>query len=144
MNNFKRGEVYQVDFPGDGGYIIKKERPAVVLQDSDFPRKTVIVAPITGLEKEDGTKKELIHTDVVINASDYPNTLTKDSFIKLEQIQALSRQRLKKKLGKLNEEDMVRLNLFLIPLLGLGEIVETLIQGELAKLAKREAEETGE
>lgn len=146
MNNFKRGDIILVNFhgePTDPTFVIKGQRPAVVIQDPETPGRTVTVAPITDLHKANGTKKRTTYTNVVLFKSNYPNdTIVKDSMIKLEQLQTISRSQLGKKLGEVNEKDKLRLDISLIASLGLQERVEELIQGAITLMMEKE--ETGD
>lgn len=146
MNNFKRGDVVLVNFhgePTDPTFIIKGQRPAVIIQEPETPGRTVTVAPITDLHRADGTKKRTTYTNVPLYKQDYTtDTIVKDSMVKLEQLQTISRNYIGQKLGEINEKDKAKLDIALIASLGLQERVEELIRGAIALMM--EEEETGD
>ncbi|UFJ41359.1 type II toxin-antitoxin system PemK/MazF family toxin [Brevibacillus humidisoli] len=143
---FKRGEVFFVDLPAeppvepDPSRILRGSHRCVVLFDSDFPRKTVTILPITSLYNQEGEKKETTRTDLILSAKDYAaadntyrGTIVKDSFIKTEQIRSISRHLLERKVGELLPEDMISLDLLLISSLQLQKTISQLIEYEVEK-----------
>lgn len=70
------------------------------------------------------------------------DTIVKDSMVKLEQLQTISRNYIGQKLGEINEKDKAKLDIALIASLGLQERVEELIRGAIALMM--EEEETGD
>lgn len=144
--NFKRGEVYMVDFSaepkkfGQESRTIEGLHRAVVLFDSDFPRKTVVVVPISSLYSHEG-EKDTISSDVILRAENYQNhqgsnaihnnTILVDSFAMTNQLTSVSRNYLESQKGKLVELDMVKLDLQLINVLSLQDTIERLVEEEV-------------
>ncbi|WP_430510745.1 type II toxin-antitoxin system PemK/MazF family toxin [Gottfriedia solisilvae] len=151
--DFKRGEVFVVDFPkepnlGEPSRVIQGPHRAVVLYDSIFPRKTVVVIPISSLYDNTGQQRQTIHTDVLLNGDEYVNaeqpykfTVVADSFIKTEQIKSVSRNLLESKKGKLLEKDMLKLDIQLLNTLGLNNTVALLIEEEVQRRLQAEVKE---
>jgi mRNA-degrading endonuclease toxin of MazEF toxin-antitoxin module len=116
----------------------------VVLYDSAFPRKTVLVVPITSQFDSKGNSKRMIPTDVPLEASvyhdagfTYSGTIEADSYIKTEQIMAISRAKLEDKYGELMPIDMASLDIQLISTLRLQNTVNQFVQDKVAeKLAE--------
>jgi mRNA-degrading endonuclease toxin of MazEF toxin-antitoxin module len=146
--SFKRGEVYMVDFSkeprkfGEFSRTIEGPHRAVVLFDSDFPRKTVVVVPISSLHKKDGTPKETISTDVILDPSEYTghtgddsihnDTVKADCVIKTDQITTISRNYLERKKGQLLPKDILKVDIQLISVLSLQDIIEQMVAEEVA------------
>lgn len=153
--SFKRGEVFMVDFPvepelgGEPSRLLEGPHRVVVLYDSTYPRKTVVVVPITSLYDDAGNRKPLILSDVVLYKQDYDNaaepyngTIKKDSFIKTNQVRSISRNYLEGKKGELLPKDMLKLDMALISTLGLQDTVRTLIEKALQdQIAQKASEE---
>lgn len=125
--NFKRGDIFEVDFPsGRGSYVMEGKHMAVVLYNCTFPRRTIVAAPITSLYKGDGTKKKTIDTDIEL-----PETeayLVKESIVKIEQLTCVDRKALGDFKGSMSEEYLMEVSLSTMELLELGEIVEVMVQ----------------
>lgn len=99
----QRGEIYHADLnpifgSEQGGY-----RPVLVIQNNRGNRysPTVIIAAITSRPK---TK---LPTHVLVSGI---KGLEKDSFVLLEQIRTLDKQRLNNYVGKLNREQMLKVD----------------------------------
>jgi mRNA-degrading endonuclease toxin of MazEF toxin-antitoxin module len=146
QRKFKRGEVFYVNLPAepevepDPSRVMEGRHRCVVLFDSEFPRKTVTIVPITSLYKKNGERKETIVTDLILQASNYTNaegtyknTIVKDSFIRTEQIRSVSRHLLEEKIGKLLPSDMMKLDVYLIASLQLQNTVSKLIEAEVER-----------
>lgn len=147
--DFYRGEVYMVDFPREpkkfkqDSRLIEGTHRAVVLFDSTFPRKTVVVVPITSLYDENGKEKDTITSDVIMKKEDYinhsgqdsiyNNTIKDDSFIMTNQIRSVSRNYLESQKGKLIPKDQIKLDIQLIEVLSLQDTIEQLIEDEVQK-----------
>lgn len=132
--NYRKGEIFEVYFPDDCGFAkfsIKGNHPAVVIQDSSFPRKTVLVVPITGLRDKFGNEKTLIPTDIKLSETE--PFLTKDSIMKCEQISVLSRNDLGKRLGMLPNEFIFILDIQLMSILELQNTVDQIVESEINK-----------
>lgn len=139
--DFKRGEVYFVDFgretvrSGQTPRLIQGSHRVVVLFDSVFPRKTVAVVPISSLEDQAGNSKDTISSDVIlykdeyINAEQpYANTVVRNSFIMTNQIRSVSRNKLERDVGKIIPKDMLKLDIQLISTLSLTNTVQQMIE----------------
>ncbi len=110
----KRGEVWIVNLDPTLGHEIKKSRPAVIIQN-DIGNKyspITIIAPLTsqGLEK-------VYPIEVLLTPKD--SGLELESKVLLNQIRAVDKVRLVKKIGEVNEEDLVRIDQALKISLGL-------------------------
>ena len=110
----KRGELYLTDFDPAIGAEIKKIRPALILQNDigNVHGPLTIVAAITSF---DGDK--LYPTEVQVMAKE--GGLNKDSVVLLNQLRTVTRERLIKKLGKLDAETMEKIDVALKISLGL-------------------------
>lgn len=147
--DFLRGEVYMVNFPrepqkgGQPSRLLEGLHRAVVLFDSTFPRKTVVVVPISSLLDDNGNEKDIISSDVILKKDDYinhsgedsiyNNTIKEDSFIMTNQIRSISRNYLETQKGKLIPKDVLKLDIQLIQVLSLHETIEQLIEDEVQK-----------
>lgn len=146
VREFQRGEVFYVDLPGepevppDPSRVMEGKHRCVVLFDSAFPRKTVTILPITSLHDAEGNRKHTVVTDLILKSSDYAeadhtykNTITRDSFIRTEQIRAVSRHLLENKVGQLLPDDLLKLDVYLIASLQLHNTVNKLIELEVER-----------
>ena len=115
----KRNEIYVVNFDQTVGSEIKKTRPALILQNdiSNQYSPITIVAAITSKPE-----RALYPTEVSISHSQKQSGLNNDSVILLNQIRTIDKNRLIKKLGKLNQETMVQTDIALKISLGLVDI----------------------
>ena len=101
----RRGDVWLVNLDPTRGHEIKKLRPAVIIQN-DLGNKyspITIIAPITSQKIE---KVYLIE----VFLSQWKYGLDKDSKVLLNQIRAIDKQRLIKKLGKIDELMMEKID----------------------------------
>ena len=112
-----RGEVYLVNFDPTLGSEIKKTRPALIIQNdvANEHSPITIVAAITS--KFDDS---LYPTEVLIAAGE--GGLKQDSVVLLNQIRSIDCQRLAKKLGKINDKTLKRIDLSIKISLGLIEL----------------------
>ena len=101
----KRGEVYLVSFDPTVGAEIKKTRPALVIQNDVGNRYSpiTIVAAITSKFDE-----ELYPTEVLVGPPE--GGLREPSVVALNQIRAIDKQRLVKRLGVLKPATMARVD----------------------------------
>ncbi|MDQ3750799.1 MAG: type II toxin-antitoxin system PemK/MazF family toxin, partial [Acidobacteriota bacterium] len=101
-----RSEIYLVNFDPTLGSEIKKTRPALIIQNdvANEHSPITIVAAITS--KFDDT---LYPTEVLISAGE--GGLKQDSVVLLNQIRSIDRQRLAKKLGKVNDSTLKKVDL---------------------------------
>lgn len=105
MSNIKRGEIYYADLSPVVGSEQGGVRPVLIIQN-DVGNKyspTVIAAAITS--RHDKAK---LPTHIELNASQYG--LAKDSVVLLEQVRTLDKQRLKERMGSLDNSSMSRVN----------------------------------
>ncbi len=112
-----RGEVYLVNFDPTLCSEIKKTRPALIIQNdiANEHSPITIVAAITS--KFDNT---LYPTEVEISAGE--GGLKQNSVVLLNQIRSIDRQRLTKKLGKVKDLTLRKVDLSIKISLGLIEI----------------------
>jgi mRNA interferase MazF len=109
----KYGEVWLVNFEPHVGQEIRKTRPAIIVNhDSVGKLPLKIVVPLTDAMK---IKQEWM---VELKPSQ-SNGLEKVSFADCFQIKSLSEQRLIKKIGILNEEEISEVQITLIKVLNL-------------------------
>lgn len=113
----QRGEVYLVSFDPTVGAEIQKTRPALVLQNdvSNEYSPITIVAAITSKFDE-----PLYPTEVLIPVPE--GGLTINSVALLNHIRSIDKQRLIKRLGKLEESTMKQVNQAIQISLGLVEL----------------------
>lgn len=97
-----RGEIYLANLdPGSGSEQIGTQPALVVSRDAlNEYAPIVIVVPITGREH----KKRLYPTHSEINAGE--GGLAKDSVVLCEQVRAISKNRLTKRVGRVSTEMM--------------------------------------
>lgn len=107
----KRGEIWTVaggpDFAG-------KPRPAVVLQDDRFDRtSSITICAFTS----DPTEAPLFR--ILIEPSER-NGLRAESRLLADKITTVPKSRMGKRIGRLDDEDMIRLNRAIVVFLGLA------------------------
>lgn len=117
MRSIKRGDIFWADL----GYQVGSEqcwkRPVLIIQNDvgNHYSPTVICAPLTAaIHKKDDT----LPTHVFITAS---GSLQKDSVVMLEQIRTVDKNRIDKKVCKLDEETMEKIDKALRISLGLDK-----------------------
>ena len=113
----KRGDVYVVRFDPTEGVEIAKTRPAVIIQNDVGNRFSdlTIVAPITS--KYDA---ELYPTEVLVKAPE--GGLNTDSVVLLNQVRAIDKRRLNRRLGTLHPSTMALVNEALAVSVGLADL----------------------
>lgn len=113
----KRGDVYVVRLDPTEGVEIAKARPAVVIQNDIGNRFSdlTIVAPITS--KFDA---ELYPTEVLVKARE--GGLNADSVVLLNQIRAVDKRRLSRRLGTLHPSTMMLVDEALAVSVGLADL----------------------
>ena len=112
----KRGDIYYADLSPVVGSEQGGIRPVLIIQN-DVGNKyspTVIAAAITSQ-----INKAKMPTHFELTACEYG--LNKDSVILLEQIRTIHKKRLREKIGRLDEELMVRVNYALSISFGLSD-----------------------
>src|SRR3990167_1804393 len=99
MQDIKRGEIWLVNLDPTLGHEIKKSRPALIIQN-DIGNKyspITIIAPITSQDIE-----KIYPIEVLLLKKS--SGLDKDSKVLLNQIRAVDKRRLMKKLGRTNKD----------------------------------------
>ncbi len=112
----KRGDIYYADLSPVIGSEQGGVRPVLVVQN-DVGNKyspTIIAAAITSQ-----INKAKLPTHIEIDAQGYG--LSKDSVVLLEQVRTIDKQRLKEKIGHLDEEIMDKVNEALTISFGLSD-----------------------
>ena len=99
----RRGEIWLVNLDPTLGHEIKKSRPALIVQNDLGNRFSpmTIIAPLTSQNLE-----RLSPVEVLVTGSG----LDKDSKIIMDQIRAIDKQRLVKRLGKIDDETIVHVD----------------------------------
>ena len=103
--NVKRGDIYYADLSPVIGSEQGGIRPVLIVQN-DIGNKfspTVIAAAITSR-----STKTSLPTHIKVNADGCG--LAKDSIVLLEQVRTLDKKRLREHMGKLGENDMLRID----------------------------------
>ena len=103
--NIKRGEIYYADLSPVIGSEQGGIRPVLIVQNDIGNRysPTVIAAAITS--QRDKTK---LPTHISVEANDCG--LAKDSIVLLEQVRTIDKQRLKERMGSLDNLSMVQVD----------------------------------
>ncbi len=98
----RRGDIYYADLSPVIGSEQGGIRPVIIIQNDTGNKysPTVIVAAITSQ-----INKAKLPTHVEISSEDYG--LSKDSVVLLEQIRTLDKRRLRDKIGKMTDRDIV-------------------------------------
>ncbi len=105
-----RGEVWTVSASGYAG----KPRPAVIVQDDRFDATaSVTICVFT----TDDTEAPLFRLPVAPNAR---NGLRSASRLMVDKITTVPRERLADQIGRLDDEDLVRLNRAILVFLGMA------------------------
>jgi mRNA interferase MazF len=107
----RRGEIWTVaggpDYPG-------KPRPAIVLQDDAFAATaSITVCPLT----TQSVDAPLIRLPIEPSER---NRLRTPSHVMVDKITTMSKKKLHEQLGRLSDEDMVRVNRAVVVFLGLA------------------------
>lgn len=110
----KRGEIYLVSFDPTVGAEIQKTRPAIVLQNdvaNEYSPITIVAAITSQIDTR------LYPTEVLIKPPE--GGLSKASLVLLNQIRSIDKQRLVKRLGKLNQSTLDQINQAILISLGI-------------------------
>ncbi|HCC34582.1 MAG TPA: PemK family transcriptional regulator [Ruminococcaceae bacterium] len=101
----RRGDIYYADLSPVVGSEQGGVRPVLIVQNDVGNRysPTVIAAAITSQRD-----KNKLPTHIQVNADDCG--LSKDSIVLLEQVRTIDKQRLKEKMGKLDDGSMIRVD----------------------------------
>jgi mRNA-degrading endonuclease toxin of MazEF toxin-antitoxin module len=95
----KPGDIYYAQLSLDFDNSNEKERPVVILSNS-IGLNTVIVAPISSLIPQREDPKSYIYTNLEYYG------LKRESIIMIKQLSAISKDRLKVKVGRLSDDDL--------------------------------------
>jgi mRNA interferase MazF len=107
----KRGEVWTIS---GGPYYAGKPRPAVILQDDQFDSTpSITLCAFT----TDSTEAPLFRLAV---APTEGNGLRRASQLMVDKITTVPKTKLGQRIGKLDDEDMIRLNRAVLVFLGLA------------------------
>lgn len=106
----KRGEIWTVSGAGDAG----KPRPAVIVQDDRFDGTASITVCVF---TTDETEAPLFRLPVTPNER---NGLRFVSRLMVDKFTTVAKDRLGARIGRLDDEDMVRLNRAIMVFLGLA------------------------
>jgi mRNA interferase MazF len=98
----KRYEIYSVDLDPTIGIEMKKTRPCLIISPDEMNRnvQSIIVAPLT-------THFRNIPSRVKISASD-TNGLSETSYVALDQVKTIDKNRCKKNIGTISNYDAIR------------------------------------
>jgi mRNA interferase MazF len=105
MGTVKRGDIWLVNLDPTIGHEIKKSRPGVIIQN-DLGNKyspIIIIAPITSQHVTTVYPIEVLLTKK-------NSRLKKESKVLLNQIRAIDKRRLIKRIGNVNEEVLENVN----------------------------------
>src|SRR3989344_1726209 len=105
MKEIKRGEVWFVNLDPTVGHEIKKARPAVIIQNNigNQYSEITIIAPLTSQNID-----KVYPIEVLLTREN--SGVEKDSKVLLNQIRAIDKQRLLKRVGRVHEEAMEKIN----------------------------------
>ena len=116
MARLKRGDIWLVGFDPTVGHEIKKTRPALIVQNDqgNMYSSTTIVAPLTSQNLS-----TIYPVEVKISKV---KGLNRDAKIMMDQIRTVDKMRLRKYLGRLQHDQMMKVNEALAYSLGLVEM----------------------
>lgn len=101
MNNFRRGQIWLVNFDPSFGHEYKKVRPALIIQSNKYIESSDLLTVIP-ISSQIMKQTEL---DVLL-IKDSLNRLLTNSLIKTKQISSFDKRRFIKLVGVINEETM--------------------------------------
>jgi len=107
----KRGEIWTVS---GGGDFAGKSRPAVLIQDDVFDATASITVCLL---TSDPTEAPLFRLEIEPSERNGLNTLSR---IMVDKVTTVSKTKLGSRVGRLHDEDIVRLNQALLVFLGLA------------------------
>lgn len=110
----KRGELYWTEFPNQGGSEQWGRRPAGICYETRFANRgpTVVVIPLTT-----NIKRRTLPTSLFIPKGE--GGLSEDSVALVDQIRAVDKSRLDKRIGILSDEYLRRLDIIVKRTLGI-------------------------
>lgn len=105
MKDFKRGQIWLVNFDPSFGHEYQKVRPALIVQSDDYIDKSTLltIIPISSQIQ----KRTVL--DVLIQ-KDSKNRLAKDSLLKVTQISSFDKRRFIKFIGDLFPDKIREVN----------------------------------
>ena len=107
----KRGEIWTVS---GGQDYAGKPRPAVIVQDDSFPATaSITICPMTASEPSTPSARQAIEPSLL-------NGLERPSKLMVDKITTVPKAKLGRKIGRLEKEDVARLNRALVVFLGLA------------------------
>ena len=106
----KRGEVWTVSGPGHAG----KPRPAVIVQDERFDATASVTVCVFTTDETDAPLFRL-----AVTPNDR-NGLRSVSKLMVDKLVTVSKERVGERIGRLDDEDVVRLNRAILVFLGLA------------------------
>ena len=110
-----RGDIHFVDFPDDGGHVIRGPHPGVIVQTDRMRRSsTVVLVPLTSAAKAAEFQPEFL-----VRISAQESGLPRDGFAKCDQPMTLPTVVLGPKVGRLNPDAIARVDDALRFVLGL-------------------------
>ncbi|ASY52532.1 type II toxin-antitoxin system PemK/MazF family toxin [Clostridium perfringens] len=111
---YLRGDIFYADLPDQKGSEQNGLRPVVIIQNNLGNKygRTLIVAPITSIDKKDLP----VHSEI------YNNSLEKDSTILLEQVTTIDKNKVKEFVGHLTRNELKKLNIALARSVGLMDL----------------------
>ncbi|MBI3583738.1 MAG: type II toxin-antitoxin system PemK/MazF family toxin [Nitrospinae bacterium] len=101
MSNFKRGQIWLVNFNPSFGHEYKKVRPALIIQNNEYIEFSNLLTVIP-ISSQITKQTEL---DILLR-KDYQNRLMTNSLIKTKQISSFDKRRFIKLIGTIDEEIM--------------------------------------
>jgi mRNA interferase MazF len=101
MSNFKRGQIWLVNFDPSFGHEYKKVRPALIIQNNEYIESSNLLTVIP-ISSQITKQTEL---DILLR-KDYQNRLMTNSLIKTKQISSFDKRRFIKLIGTIDEEIM--------------------------------------
>jgi len=108
------GDIFLVEIPVSGGHEQAGIRPAIIAQTSDLEKApTILIVPLTSMLKA----SDFPFTFVI--KPDQLNNLDTVSIALVFQLRAIDKRRLKNKMGKINNSDVILLKQQLKNIMGL-------------------------
>ncbi len=124
---------------------------AVILSDDTLPNRTVIVSPVSSwVKKDEGGEivvdengdpvhKQLHEFHLGLSASDYPNILQFDSYIKLDQIFTITRDVIEGTIvGRITNNDMFQVDLRLMIVLQMFETLKKIVEYNVNRVTQKQ------
>ncbi len=103
MTDFKRGQIWLVNFDPSYGHEYKKVRPALIIQKDKYIASSSLLA-VVPISSQTDKQAEL---DILIK-SNFQNRLMKDSLLKMKQISSFDKGRFIKLIGTVDDAAMKR------------------------------------